>query len=233
MVYLGWDVYRWAVRQMQIQPDAVKDELRVFLGSHPHFKEIEDYLPTQRGKELDGSHLDLKKHQSEALKSLQAMRDNGETIALLYHATGTGKTVTAVMDAKNCGGRTLFLAHTQELVNQAAETFRKLWPSVTVGRYVESMKQPNAHVVCGSVQSVALHLDEFQDDAFDYAELNMEEVKTGNKTKRSLYSCTATFSGAPDWIRTSGLPGRSSQTHNTKRRCKAISRRLCTNKKTI
>lgn len=141
---------------MQIQPDAVKDELRVFLGSHPHFKEIEDYLPTQRGKELDGSHLDLKKHQIEALKPLQAMRDNSETIALLYHATGTGKTVTAVMDAKNCGGRTLFLAHTQELVNQAAETFRKLWPSVTVGRYVESMKQPNAHVVCGSVQSAAL-----------------------------------------------------------------------------
>lgn len=168
MVYLGWDVYRWAVRQMQIQPDAVKDELRVYLGSHPQFKEIVDYLPPQRGKELDGSHLDLKKHQIEALKSLQAMRDNCETIALLYHATGTGKTVTAVMDAKNCGGRTLFLAHTQELVNQATGTFRKLWPSVTVGRYVENMKQPNAHVVCGSVQSVALNLDEFRDDAFDY-----------------------------------------------------------------
>ena len=168
MVYLGWDVYHWAVRQMQVQPDAVKDELRVYLGSHPQFKEIEDYLPPQRGKELDGSHLDLKKHQIEALKSLQAMRDNCETIALLYHATGTGKTVTAVMDAKNCGGRTLFLAHTQELVNQATETFRKLWPSVTVGRYVENMKQPNAHVVCGSVQSVERHLDEFRDDAFDY-----------------------------------------------------------------
>ena len=168
MIYLGWDVYRWAVRQMQIQPDAVKDELRVFLGSHPQFKEIEDYLPPQRGKELDGSHLDLKKHQIEALKSLQAMRDNSETIALLHHATGTGKTVTAVMDAKNCGGRTLFLAHTQELVNQAAEIFRKLWPSVTVGRYVENMRQSNAHVVCGSVQSVERHLDEFRDDAFDY-----------------------------------------------------------------
>jgi superfamily II DNA or RNA helicase len=55
------------------------------------------------------------------------MRANRETIALLYHATGTGKTVTAVMDAKNCGGgRVLFLAHTQELVNQAAETFRRV-----------------------------------------------------------------------------------------------------------
>lgn len=168
MVYLGWDVYRWAVRQMQIQPEAVKDELRIFLGSHPQFREIEDYLPKQKGKSIDGSHLELKKHQLEALRSLQTMRDHRETIALLYHATGTGKTVTAVMDAKSCGGRVLFLAHTQELVNQARETFCKLWPGVTVGRYMESIKQPNAHVVCGSVQSVALHLDRFKDDAFDY-----------------------------------------------------------------
>ena len=38
MVYLGWDVYRWAVRQMQILPEAVKDELRIFLGSHLNLK---------------------------------------------------------------------------------------------------------------------------------------------------------------------------------------------------
>lgn len=168
MVHLGWDVFRWAVRQMQQQPEAVKDELRVFLGSHPQFKEIEDYLPQQRGKALDGANLELKEHQKVALKSLEQMRSNSETIALLYHATGTGKTVTAVMDAMRCGGRVLFLAHTQELVDQATNTFRKLWPSVTVGRYMESMKQPNAHVVCGSIQSVALHLDTFKDDDFDY-----------------------------------------------------------------
>lgn len=168
MIYLGWDVYRWAVRQMQIQPEAVKDELRVFLGSQPRFREIEDYLPTQRGKTLDGAHLELKQHQQEALDALQAMRDRHETIALLYHATGTGKTVTAVMDAKRCGGRTLFLAHTQELVNQAADTFRNLWPEVTVGRYMEAIKEPDAHVVCGSVQSVALHLEDFREDAFSY-----------------------------------------------------------------
>lgn len=168
MVHLGWDVYRWAVRQMQIQPEAVKDELRVFLGSHPQFKEIEDYLPQQRGKALDGTSLELKEHQKAALNALRTMRANRETIALLYHATGTGKTVTAVMDARSCGGRVLFLAHTQELINQATETFRKLWPSVTVGRYMETMKQPNAHVVCGSIQSIALHLDQFKDNDFDY-----------------------------------------------------------------
>ena len=62
------------------------------------------------------------------------MRCSFETIALLYHATGTGKTVTAVMDAKRFGKRTLFLAHTVELVDQAAKTFRELWPGVTVCR---------------------------------------------------------------------------------------------------
>lgn len=168
MVHLGWDVYRWAVRQMQLQPEAVKDELRIFLGSHPQFKEIEDHLPQQRGKSLDGAKLELKEHQKAALESLEQMRRNNETIALLYHATGTGKTVTAVTDAKHCGGRVLFLAHTQELVEQAANTFSRLWPEVTVGRYMESIKAISSHVVCGSIQSVALHLDSFKDNDFDY-----------------------------------------------------------------
>ena len=168
MIYLGWDVYRWAVRQMQQQPETVKDELRVFLGQHPSFKEIEDYLPTQRGKSLDGSKLELKEHQKQALAALEEMRCNFETIALLYHATGTGKTVTAVMDAKRFGKRALFLAHTVELVDQATKTFRALWPRVTVGRYVESMKQGNAFVVCGSIQSVALNLERFKPDDFGY-----------------------------------------------------------------
>ena len=168
MIYLGWDVYRWAVRQIRQQPDAVKDELRVFLGTDPHFREIEDYLPTQRGKAISGDKLELKEHQKEALASLRQMRENHETIALLYHATGTGKTVTAVTDAKSCGGRTLFLAHTQELVEQAAVTFEELWPEATVGWFMEGRRECGTHVVCGSVQSVALHLELFRDDAFDY-----------------------------------------------------------------
>ena len=168
MVYLGWDVFRWAVKQMQVQPDTVKDELRVFVGSDTVFREVEDYLPVQRGKALQGFDLELKEHQKQALKSLEEMRAKHETIALLYHATGTGKTVTAVTDAKKCGGRTLFLAHTVELVEQAAKTFRELWKTVNVGRYVDSIKQPNAYVLCGSIQSVALNLDRFKPDDFDY-----------------------------------------------------------------
>ncbi len=168
MIHLGWDVYRWAVRQMQKQPETVKDELRVFLGNDPRFKEIEDYLPTQQGRALKADQLELREYQQEALDSLEAMRKNHETIALLYHATGTGKTVTAVMDAKRCGGRVLFVAHTMELVNQACNTFRDLWPEVAVGKFADNLKEPDAHVVCGSIQSVALNLEQFRESDFDY-----------------------------------------------------------------
>ena len=34
MIYLGWGMYRWAVRQMQQKPETVKDELWVSLGQH-------------------------------------------------------------------------------------------------------------------------------------------------------------------------------------------------------
>lgn len=163
MIHMGWAVYRWPVRVMQAQPERVKDELRMFLGDHPLFRTIADYLPTQRGHSFE-----LKEHQQEALDNLASMRAKNETIALLYHATGTGKTVTAVTDAKRVGGRVLFLAHTKDLVTQAAVTFKRLWPEASLGLYVENQKDTETQVICGSVQSIALNLESFYPDSFDY-----------------------------------------------------------------
>lgn len=169
MIYLGWDVYRWAVRQLQNTPDNVRDELRTFLGSNPAFREVADYLPAQRGQSIDCvNSLELKAHQKQALDSLEQMRSEKKSIALLFHATGTGKTVTAVSDAKRFGKRTLFIAHTHELVEQAYHTFLELWNEVDIGRFYENIKQPNAFVVCGSIQSIALNLDKFRDTDFGY-----------------------------------------------------------------
>lgn len=168
MIYKGWYVYRWTVRQMQKQPDTVKDELKLFIGEDAAFKEIDDYLPTQRGQSLNGEKLELREYQQEALANLRAMRERKETLALLYQATGTGKTVTAVLDAKSVGGKTLFVAHTKELVNQACDAFSSLWNETTVGKFVDNIKETTCNVICGSVQSVALNLDNFAEDTFDY-----------------------------------------------------------------
>jgi superfamily II DNA or RNA helicase len=105
----------------------VKDELTVFLGEYPRFKELNDYLPKQKGKFIE-----LKEHQKESLENLEKLREDGNSIALLYQATGTGKTVTAVSDAKKFGKKTLFLAHRKELISQAYDTFSELWPEADV-----------------------------------------------------------------------------------------------------
>ena len=160
---MGWAVYHWPVRVLQEQQERVKDELRIFLGDHPLFRSIADYLPTQRGHSFE-----LEEHQQEALDNLATMRAKNETIALLYHATGTGKTVTAVTDAKRVGGRVLFIAHTKDLITQAAETFGRIWPEASVGLYVENFKETDTQIVCGSVQSIALNLESFFPESFDY-----------------------------------------------------------------
>lgn len=186
MIHLGWDVYRWTVRQMQKQPDTVKDELRLFLGSERGFREIEDYLPTQRGQAFDGEKLELREYQQEALRNLQKMRENKESIALLYQATGTGKTVTAVMDAKSVGGKTLFVAHTMELVNQAYQTFHSIWKEASIGKFADSIKERDAQVVCGCIQSVALNLDLFKEDDFDYIIIDEAHHATADTYQKIL-----------------------------------------------
>ena len=110
MVFNDWRVYRWAYNQLLKQPERVKDELMTFLGETPFFKAMQEFLPEQQGKIIE-----LREYQQEAIDNLKAMRENGETIALLYHATGVGKTVTAATDAKLVGGRTLFLVNTLKL----------------------------------------------------------------------------------------------------------------------
>jgi len=181
LIYQNWKVYRWAYRQLKNQREKVKDELVTFIGEMPAFRLLEDYLPKQRGKVIE-----LKNHQQAAVDNLQKMRDNGESIALLYHATGAGKTVTAVSDARKCGERTLFLAHTRELVSQAQNTFQDIWPEAPAGMYVAEQKDANAYVVCGSIQSVAQNLDQFRPDEFGYIIIDECHHGTANTYKKIL-----------------------------------------------
>ena len=126
-------------------------------------------------------------HQEEALENLAKMREENQTIALLYHATGAGKTVTAVSDVKSVGKRALFLAHRHELLEQAANAFKKIWPEVTVGRYEGSVKETDAFVICGSIQSVAQNLEDFSPDDFGY--LVIDECHHGTaETYRKIMS---------------------------------------------
>ncbi|KRQ86451.1 UvrABC system protein B [Caloramator mitchellensis] len=163
LVYQNWKVYRWAYKQLRDQPEKVKDEILTFIGEMPIFKEFEEFLPKQKGRAIV-----LKNHQEEALKNLEEMRQEGESIALLYHATGTGKTVTAITDAKRVGRRTLYLAHTKDLVYQASEKFKEFWPEFEPGLYIAEKREKDSYIVCGSVQSISQNIESFNPVEFGY-----------------------------------------------------------------
>ncbi|MBN2286679.1 MAG: DEAD/DEAH box helicase family protein [Tissierellales bacterium] len=182
LVYNDWKVYRWTYKQLLKQPEKIKDELVTFLGETPFFKKFEAFLPVQQGKAFE-----LRNYQKEAVHSLMAMRENGETIALLYHATGIGKTVTACMDAKQVNGRTLFLVNALKLADQADKTFAKLWPEASRGFYTGSSKDKNADVIFATVQSISKNLMVFLPDSFQYIVVD-ECHHAASKTYQKIFS---------------------------------------------
>ena len=163
LIYDNWKVYRWIYSQLEKQPEKVKDELITFLGTSPMFKAFEADLPVQMGQTIE-----LRDYQQEAIDNLKKMREGGKTIALLYHATGVGKTITAATDAKAVGGRTLFLVNALKLASQAKETFAKVWPEATLGEYTGSQKDMTQTVIFATVQSISKDLEKFSPMDFDY-----------------------------------------------------------------
>lgn len=167
LIYDNWKVYRWIYSQLEKQPEKVKDELITFLGSSPMFKAFEADLPVQMGQTIE-----LRDYQQEAIDNLKRMREDGKTIALLYHATGVGKTITAATDAKAVDGRTLFLVNALKLASQAKETFAKVWPEASLGEYTGSQKDMTQTVIFATVQSISKDLEKFSPTDFDYLIVN-------------------------------------------------------------
>lgn len=163
LMHIDWRVLRWTDRQIAQEPDRVKDQLALFLEKAPRFLSYDDFLPKQSGTVID-----LRNYQVDALAELQRLRSAGNTIALLTHPTGSGKTTTAVLDAKRLGGRTLFMAHRDNLVRQARREFKKLWPERRCGLFLGSSKDFDAPIMSASIQALAQSITLFAPDAFSY-----------------------------------------------------------------
>ncbi|MEB3223623.1 MAG: DEAD/DEAH box helicase family protein, partial [Candidatus Sericytochromatia bacterium] len=107
--------------------------------------------------------------QREALARLEALREDGERKALVIAATGIGKTFLAAFDSAPFG-RVLFLAHRDELLQQAHATFGRVRPEATRGLYGGGVTEADADLVFASVATLARpeHLARFAPDHFDY-----------------------------------------------------------------
>jgi superfamily II DNA or RNA helicase len=181
LVHQGWRVYRWTDRQIAHEPERVKEQLALFLERLPGLLSFDDFLPRQSGKVVE-----LREHQESALQALEKMRAEGKTIALLEHATGAGKTVTAITDARRLGGPTLWLVHRRDLVAQTHREFQRLWPEAETGRYFGGTKETEADNLVASIQSVADHLDEFGPRQFSYVVIDEAHHAAADTYRRIL-----------------------------------------------
>jgi superfamily II DNA or RNA helicase/HKD family nuclease len=109
--------------------------------------------------------------QREALGALRQTRLEGNRRGLVVMATGLGKTWLAAFDvAQSEARRALFVAHREEILLQAEETFQRILPERRVGRYDGRHKDDDAELLFASIQTMArgAHLDAFPPDHFDY-----------------------------------------------------------------
>lgn len=109
--------------------------------------------------------------QIEALCALENTRAEGAKRALVQAATGVGKTYLAAFDSKNYE-RVLFVAHREEILKQAAESFKNVRDSDDYGFFNGDSKCTDKSVIFASVATLGRpdYLNEkyFAPDYFTY-----------------------------------------------------------------
>lgn len=109
--------------------------------------------------------------QIEALYALEESRMEGAVKGLVYAATGIGKTYLAAFDSAKYK-RVLFVAHREEILRQAAASFKNVHNSEDYGFFGGKEKSTGKSVIFASVATLGRpeYLNEkyFAKDYFDY-----------------------------------------------------------------
>lgn len=92
--------------------------------------------------------------QIEALCALENTRAEGARKALVQAATGVGKTYLAAFDSKNYE-RVLFVAHREEILKQAAESFKNVRDSDDYGFFNGDSKCTEKSVILRQLRLLA------------------------------------------------------------------------------
>ena len=125
--------------------------------------------------------------QIEALYALQDCRAEGATKALVQAATGVGKTYLAAFDSAKYE-RVLFVAHREEILKQAAISFKNVRRSEDYGFFNGKQKDTDKAVIFASVATLGqkeyLTENYFSSDYFDYLIIDDERVIIRTKLEK-------------------------------------------------
>lgn len=127
--------------------------------------------------------------QIEALCALEDTRAEGAKKALIHAATGIGKTYLAAFDSKTYE-KVLFVAHREEILKQAAESFRNVRSSEDYGFFTGDEKCTDKSVIFASVATLGKteYLNEkyFAPDYFNYVVIDEFHHAVNNQYRKII-----------------------------------------------
>ncbi|MBI9095198.1 MAG: DEAD/DEAH box helicase [Sphaerochaeta sp.] len=144
---------------------------------HESFRRNSGFLPILGGepipeKEYREGEIIPNYMQCEALASLDELRSQGESKALLISATGTGKTFLAAFDVENQKpNRFLFVVHRQQIAQEALRSFQQiLGKEISCGLLGGGTSEIDVQYLFSMVQTLSKDeiLHSFTPDHFDY-----------------------------------------------------------------
>lgn len=128
--------------------------------------------------------------QIEALYALEDSRSEGATKGLVQAATGVGKTYLAAFDSAKYE-RVLFVAHREEILKQAAVSFKNVRKSEEYGFFDGKQKVIDKSVIFASVTTLGrseyLTEDYFAPDYFDYIVIDEFHHAVNNQYQRIVH----------------------------------------------
>lgn len=149
----------------------------------------------------------LRDYQIEAINSVTVSFLEGIHRQLIILPTGSGKTIIMAALAMQFNKKTLLIAHREELISQAVDKFRLVWPEASIGVCMAERDEIDRQVVIGSVQSCSrpkrlerlkeqgfelMMIDEAHHSSADSYQNVINDLGFGIDSKKLLVGVTAT-----------------------------------------
>ncbi|MGL4108433.1 DEAD/DEAH box helicase family protein [Clostridium sp. LP20] len=151
---------------LEITDEVLKDYSRNWTRPNA-YKDIEEKEEENKFKDI----FEPRGAQIEALYNLEQAREEGLDKALVVAATGIGKTYLAAFDSLKYK-RVLFVAHREEIIKQAAQSFKNVRKNEEVGFFYGNTKDTDKDLIFALVQTLGksdyLKDEYFPKDYFDY-----------------------------------------------------------------
>lgn len=134
--------------------------------------------------------------QIEALYQLENSREDGFDKAIVVAATGVGKTYLAAFDSLKYK-KVLFVAHREEIIKQAATSFKNVRNNEDVGFFYNNTKDNDKNLIFALVQTLGkdayLNEEYFPKDYFDYIIVDEFHHAVSTNYKRIMEYFTPKF----------------------------------------